>query len=114
MRIRESGHPRLTTGPYLFLAYVQRFNIIPAGGTSNSQVDMASGMYTLRRATRSDGSQMGDVIPLMHISSAVQLTPKLGAATNSHLTMQTSLKHSTEFWLNKYEEKENFGALHTY
>lgn len=66
MHIWDPPRHHLHDGPYSFLAYVQHFNIILAGGASP---DLASGMYTLKRATRSDGSRLGDVIPLMHILS---------------------------------------------
>lgn len=69
-------------------------------------------MYASKRAVRSDGSRMGDVIPLMHMRSAAQLVPKFGATADPRLTMQTSLEYCTEFWLNKYELKETFWALH--
>lgn len=110
MRI-QSEQSSLVLGPYLFLAYVQRFDVIPTG-TLRSQPDPASGMYALKRSVCSDGSRMGDVIPLMHLRSTIQLVPKFGATADPQLTMQTSLEYCTEFWLNKYEQKESFWALH--
>ena len=37
---------------------------------------------------------------------------RFGTVADSRLTMQTSLMFSTNFWLNKYVDKELFWALH--
>lgn len=98
-----------------FVAYVQRFDIIPQQGNirTSTRPDASSGLYTLKRSFRTDGSRLGDVIPLAHIRSPIQLVPRFGDKADSRLTMQTSLEFSTEFWLNKYETKEIFWSLHT-
>lgn len=102
----------------IFAAYVQRFDIIPQPNTSSrsqgarsSQADPTTHLYALKRALRSDGTRVGDVVPLAQLRSAAQLVPHFGAAADSRLTMQTSLEHSTEFWLNSYETKEMFWAM---
>jgi len=115
MRIRGIGQ----LCPDSFLAYVQRFDIIPQPGISargndrTVQPDPSSRMYAFKRSIRSDGNRLGDVIPLTRIRTPVQLVPRFGREADSRLTMETSLEYSTEFWLNKYETKDMFWALYT-
>jgi hypothetical protein len=77
-----------------------------------AKIDPITGLYALKRALRADKSYLGDVIPVTRLRSTAQLIPRFGTVADSRLTMQTSLEYSTEFWLNKYEEKEMFWALH--
>ena len=115
MRIRGIGK----LCPDSFLAYVQRFDIIPQLGVAaqgNSRTirpEPSSRMFALKRSIRSDGNRLGDVIPVTQIRSPVQLVPRFGHEADPRLTMETSLEYSTEFWLNKYETKEMFWALYT-
>jgi hypothetical protein len=100
-----------------FLAYVQRYNIIPQPSVSaqtsrGGKTDPITGLYALKRALRADKSYLGDVIPVSCLRAAVQLIPRFGTAADSRLTMQTSLEYSTDFWLNKYEDKEIFWSIH--
>jgi len=100
----------------LFLAYVQRFDIVPQliPGSSSKKglcVEPSTGMYLLKRARRSDGSILGDIIPLGHVRTLVDLVPRFGPIAEKRLTKETSLESSSEFWLNKYLDKENFYAL---
>lgn len=102
----------------MFAAYVQRFDVIQQPNTSSRgqgprslQVDATTHLYALKRALRTDGTRIGDVVPLTQLRSAAQLVPCFGAATDSRLTMQTSLEYSTQFWLNNYETKEMFWTL---
>ena len=44
--------------------------------------------------------------------ASVHLIPHLGKVANPRLTMQTSVNHSHEFYLNKFWNKEIFSALH--
>jgi hypothetical protein len=100
-----------------FLAYVQRYDLIPQPSASaptsrKGKIDPVTGLYALKHALRADKSYLGDVIPVARLRAAVQLIPRFGAAADSRLTMETSLKYCTDFWLNKYEDKEIFWALH--
>ncbi|KAJ7813399.1 hypothetical protein B0H14DRAFT_3090354 [Mycena olivaceomarginata] len=96
-----------------FLAYVQRFDIIPQQINKRSVVcpEPASGMYQLKRARRADGSRMGDIIPLDRLRVAVELTPCFGKRADPRLTKQNSLDYLDEFWLSKWFNKELFWAL---
>jgi len=108
--------PGSSSASNFFLAYVQRFDIIPqtsSMGINEARPDPVTGLYAVKRALRSDGSRLGDIIPLTQLRASVQLFPRFGAKADSRLTMQTCLEYSTEFWLNKYETKEKFWALHT-
>ncbi|KAJ7807710.1 hypothetical protein B0H13DRAFT_2243903 [Mycena leptocephala] len=96
-------------GAHGFLAYVQRFNIVPQmrGGFP----EPASGMYQLKRARRVDKSIMGDIIPLDRLRVRVELTPNFGKMADRRLKKETSLDYCDEFWLAKWFNKELFFAL---
>ena len=76
------------------------------------KTDPTTSLYTLKHVLWADKSPLNDVIPITSLQAAVQLFPHFSIVANSHLTMQTSLEYSTEFWLNKYEDNELFWALH--
>ena len=103
----------------MFLCYVQRFDIIPqpnpvAPASSNQKGPYphpSMGMYLLKRSRRTGGAIMGDVVPLVQLRTLIDLVPRFGAQANKQLTRETALEYSTEFWLNKYFDKELFYAL---
>ena len=92
-----------------FVAYVERFDIIPQA--TASAPEPASSLYVLRRARRADGSRQGDIVPLSQLRSLVSLVPRFGGKADSRLTKTNCLAFSTEFWLNKYFTKELYYAL---
>jgi hypothetical protein len=106
-------------GTDLFLTYAQCFEIIsqlnPTAQASSTQrglyPDPSTGMYVLKRSERSDGTIMGDVVPLRQVRTLLDLVPRFGAEANKQLTKETSLEFSREFRLNKYFDKELFYAL---
>jgi hypothetical protein len=100
----------------MFLAYVQRFDIVPQPNPQRpnqkgSYVEPSTGMYCLKRARRSDGSFFGDVIALGRIRALVDLVPRFGETAEKRFTKETVLEHASEFRLNKYFEKEIFYVL---
>ena len=102
--------------PPLYLTYVQRFDIIPQAtpgypGPRAAIPDPVTGMYILKRAIRSNGSRMGDIIPLSRYRMPVELTPRFGAKADHRLTKENSLESSTEFILNKYFHKDTYHYL---
>jgi hypothetical protein len=110
-RIAPSAH-----GTDLFLTYVRRFDIVPqlnpaVQASSTRKPDPSTGMYVLKRSRRSNGTTMGDVVPLGQLRTLLDIVPRFGADANKQLTKETSLEFSLEFWLNKYFEKELFYAL---
>ncbi|KAJ6525109.1 hypothetical protein DFH09DRAFT_1095864, partial [Mycena vulgaris] len=76
------GHLRMimrAPGINKFLAYVQRFDIVnPAGSVGGPRPDSDTGMYRVRRAWRTNGIVMGDIIPLDQLRAHVELTPQFG------------------------------------
>lgn len=101
----------------LFLAYVQRFDVVPQLNPKLSSragpfPEPATSMFVLKRAVRASGAPLGDIIPLTQLRALADLAPRFGAQADPRLTKQTSLAYSTEFWLNKYFDKETFFALH--
>ncbi|KAJ7922514.1 hypothetical protein B0H13DRAFT_2230452 [Mycena leptocephala] len=88
-----------------FLAYVQRFDVVhqtdPDSGVRGLFRDPATTMYQLKRARRTNGSPMGDVVPL----------ERLRAVANKKLTYQTILDYCDDLHLNHFYTKELFWAL---
>jgi hypothetical protein len=68
-------------------------------------------MYVLKRAVRSSGDRMGDIVPVTEIRAYANLVPRFGAAADSRLTMFNALEHSREFFLNKFFDKNIFYPL---
>ena len=66
----------------------------------------------LKRAKRTDGSIIGDVVPLHQLRSLVNLVPRFHEAAARGLTDKNSSTYSAEFFLNKFFDKELFWALH--
>lgn len=106
-------------GTESFLTYIQRFNIVPQ---INPRVtgsytrrgpypEPASMMFMLKRAQCQDQTIIGDVIPLEQLRSLVQLTPAFGKVADRRLAKESSLEYSTNFWLDKYFDKELYYAL---
>jgi hypothetical protein len=99
-----------------FLAYVQRFDIIPQPSAIGSSLkgqfpEPASSLYLLKRAKRIDGSLIGDIIPLDQIRALADLIPQFGQKANRSLTRENIHSLSSGFRLNKYFDKELYLAL---
>jgi hypothetical protein len=100
-----------------FLAYVERFDLVPQTMSLAPTSSMAAGrnpvtqMYLLKHASRAGLRHFGDIIPLTQLRGPVQLIPNFGEVADPWLTMLNSLHYSTEFWLNNYANKEIFWAL---
>ena len=63
-------------------------------------------MYIVKRASRSNGTRMGDVVPLSQIRTAAPLIPRYGSRADSKLTSRNSMEFSAEFFLNKFFDKD--------
>ncbi|KAG2089231.1 uncharacterized protein F5147DRAFT_587272, partial [Suillus discolor] len=90
-----------------FLTYVLCFDI-------SGERDPTTQFHTLKRAKRSNGTRMGDVIPVSQLRALltpIHLIPHFGATADTRLTMYNSLEHATEFWLNYFWDKNTFFAL---
>ena len=94
----------------LLAVYVQCFNIV-LQQQNTSNVNPGTGMHLIRCAVRSDGSRIGDVIPITQIHSPAHLIPHFGKEAHSWLTSASSYELSSNFWLNKYWTKEFYYAL---
>ena len=104
------GHVRLIFRPITplelsntYFAYVQRLDIVA--------VDPAAGMHIVKRAQHSNGARIGDVIPLNKIVSPAHLIPRFGPHADPRLTLATSNEFSTDFFLNKFWNKEFFFSI---
>ena len=87
-----------------FIAYLQRFDI-------SSELDPTTQLHVLRRSKRSNGSRMGDIIPVSQLRSPVHLVPRFGATADTRFTAYNSMEHASEFWLNYFWDKNSFFAL---
>ncbi|KAG2125423.1 hypothetical protein DEU56DRAFT_892650 [Suillus clintonianus] len=87
-----------------YLTYVQRFDI-------SSERDPTTQLHTLKRAKRSNGTRMGDIIPVSQLRAPVHLVPRFGATADTRLTAYNSMEHAREFWLNYFWDKHSFFAL---
>jgi hypothetical protein len=87
-----------------FLTYVQRLDL------SNDR-DANTQLHLLKRAKRSNGDRMGDIIPLSQLRAPVNLVPRFGVIADKRLTAHNSMEHAAEFWLNEFWEKSTFFAL---
>ncbi|KAG1856135.1 hypothetical protein F4604DRAFT_1590413 [Suillus subluteus] len=88
----SSHHP--TSYSQTYLAYVEHLDVV-----------------TLDEST-ANNDRIGDVIPVTQIVAPVHLIPRFGRKADPRLTMQSSINHTTEFYLNKFWNKELFFALH--
>ena len=99
-----------------FLTYVQRFDIVPQSNSGSvpraPRPEPSSSLYILKRAKRAGGSIIGDVVPLCQLRALVNLIPRFHEAAHRGLTDRNSSSYCTEFFLNKYFDKEAFWALH--
>ena len=100
----------------LFLAYAQRFDVIPQPSSQPREgrglyVEPLTKMYRVKRAYRSDRSIMGGIIPLGQARALINLVPLLGEVADHRLTKETLLEYGSEFRLNPYFDKELFYAL---
>jgi len=95
----------------VYLVYADRFEIIPQptsyGSTSRGVCpDPITGQYLVRRSTRTNGSRLGDVVPLLQARIPAPLVPRYGTQADPKLTSRNSLEYSTEFYLNSFFDKE--------
>lgn len=105
--------------PDRFLGYVQRLDIVSqtnlalsgSRGGRGSYPDPVTSMYVVKHATWANGTPIGGIVPLHEIRALANLVPRFGDKADQRLTTANSLTYSTEFWLNKYFDKEIFYAL---
>ncbi|KAF5329324.1 hypothetical protein D9619_008912 [Psilocybe cf. subviscida] len=102
-----------------FLSYVHRFDIVPQinepmSGSATRRgpyPEPASSLFILNRARRSDGSLVGDIMPVRQIRELVELIPRFGMKADRRYTQYNSLNTCSTFYLNKYLSKELYYAL---
>ncbi|KAG2341505.1 hypothetical protein BDR05DRAFT_976868 [Suillus weaverae] len=87
-----------------FLTYVHCFNIVGAREPTTQ-------MHVLKRAKQSNGTCMGDVVPISQLRAPVNLVPRFGATMDNHLTAYNCLEHVSELWLNCFWDKSTYFAL---
>lgn len=112
------SHQGTTVEGDRFLTYGQRFDIVPQinAKLSGSNIkgcfpDPISSLYVLTRARRANGMIMGDILPLDQVRTLVDLIPKFGKTADRRLSKENSISCSSQYWLNKYFDKELFWPL---
>ena len=95
----------------IFLAYAERFDIVPhptfyGSTTRGTCPDPITGQYVVKRSTRANGTCLGDVVPLSQARIPAPLVPWYGVRADPKLTSRNSLEYSTEFYLNRFFDKE--------
>ena len=108
-QIRLMFHPAWDVN--VFLTYAERFDLVPQpthhGGTTRGYCpDPVTGMYVVKRSLWSNGSRLGDVLPLSQVRISAPLIPRYGDRADPKLTARNSLEFSTEFYLNHFFDKE--------
>ena len=73
--------------------------------------DSTTGLYLLKRAVRSSGEVLRDIVPLDQLRLLVDVAPRFGEEAGPGLTNANSVVFAKEFWLNKYFNKELFYIL---
>jgi hypothetical protein len=68
-------------------------------------------MYLLKHAHQTNRSFIGDVVLLVQLRTLVDLILHFGKVASRQVVKETVLEYGSEFWLNKYFEKELFYAL---
>jgi len=84
-----------------------------SSGTANRGIypEPASSLYILKRAKRSTGAFLGDIMPLDQIRALADLIPVFDNKAHRGLTYQNSQSSCLEYHLNKYFDKDMFLAL---
>jgi hypothetical protein len=116
----DGFNPPPPRGLESFIAYVQRFDVIshlPIAQASISsrgpRPDPMTGMHALKRSLRSDGTRLGDIVPISQFRASAPLLPRHEAnlKADSRLRKENSMEFLSDFWLNKYFEKDLYYAL---
>ena len=63
-------------------------------------------MYVVKRSSRSTGARLGDIVPLSQARIPAPLIPRYGDRADPKLTAQNSLEFITEFYINRFFDKE--------
>lgn len=71
----------------------------------------SAGMYIVRKARRANKDPMGDILPLDQLRALVELTPRFGKQADRRFDKTNNLEYGTEYWVDKYFDKELFFAL---
>jgi hypothetical protein len=69
-------------------------------------------MFHLKRSRRVDGFAMGDIVPLSQCRVPAEVVPRFFEKADPRLKADNSMELSSEFWLDKYFDKNFFFPLH--
>jgi hypothetical protein len=75
--------------------YLQRYDVVPQRDPTGAQhgmyPDSNTGLYLLKRAVRSTGEALGDIVPLDQLRSLVDVAPRFGGEAGPGLTNANSI-----------------------
>jgi hypothetical protein len=114
--LSEMARWQVIPGLDRFLSYVYRFDFVHqssrrGAGQCGPHLDPVTSMYLLKRSTREDGTNLGDVVPVAQICAPADLVPHFGPVADPHLTQFNQREVCNEFWLNKTFDKEMYFIL---
>lgn len=111
-------------GTHRFFAYCERFDVVAQeppppeyahlplySAWDNHSPDYYTGCYVLKRARRSNGEPLGDIIPLVQFRAVADLIPHIRGKANRQFSPFTSFHLNDEFLLNKYLDDETYPIL---
>jgi hypothetical protein len=109
-QIRLIFCPMWSVGVYL--TYAEHFEIIQQPTSYGSATrgicpDPITGQYVVKRSIRTNGSRLGDIIPLSQARIPAPLVPRYGVRADPKLTARNSLEYSTEFLLKREQSRRD-------
>ncbi|KAG1739732.1 hypothetical protein EDB19DRAFT_1828727 [Suillus lakei] len=72
----------------------------PLSGSGTNDHKPSMQLHLLKCAKCSNGTQVGDSIPVTQLRAPVNLVPCFGASADNCLTLYNSMEHALQFWLN--------------
>jgi hypothetical protein len=108
----SDSHPHLFYGEYF--QYSSRHVEIGPNGEGVNIPEPGIDMFSVHRHFCSNGTKMGDVLPLQNVRQMVQLVLKFGAVAHPALTKDNSMDLVRDFYINNFDDKETFHAILSY
>ncbi|KAF8191579.1 hypothetical protein K438DRAFT_1590987 [Mycena galopus ATCC 62051] len=88
-----------------YLMYAQRFDIVTQPNSATGR-EQHTDMYLLKRALRTGGVRMGDVVEVDNIRIPAELVPWFGKEADSRFSAYNCLEFAQQVRLNKHSTKE--------
>ncbi|KAG1838044.1 hypothetical protein DFJ58DRAFT_734059 [Suillus subalutaceus] len=93
-----------------FLVYVHRLTLFPKAPVPMIVSQVRSSTCSNERSVQMV-LRVGDIVPVTQLRALVNLVPRFGASADNRLTPYNSMEHASQFWLNKYWDKNSYFPL---